>query len=572
MTDRDPIFGRLEDEPLPTLLDRLHGLAADGVLRIEARVGQHVIYFLQGFPVAVTLPGTAELLGRVMVELGYLDEAAHKETTLAPPPPGQRYGDVLRASGKVTEEQVRLALKAQVRRKLHRLFFLAEGDFTFAYEEHGEGVEGEMPMRVHPHRALYHGVRGAWSADRLSGALFLLDGEAVKSKLSADEMTRYGLGADDGRVGELLRRGHFTVPDLVDASGLHSQPVHALVYALYITDALDIQPADSVPRLRRRAPEAEARPRANTPTPDLSGSWRMPSGNYPMPQMPGDALRPDGAPQAANDGATTGPLGLAGRPRNLSPAPSLAPGTEIDLARRQIDMKSKVVENESLYEVLSVAPDADGNAIKTAYLEAAKRFHPDRLGSLGLESMRADVEKIFRRVTEAYQTLSDDVRRAEYETKRAEGLNDHGAHAKAMQMLEAEMAFRRGEILLRKQDFAGAIRELEAAVTNSPDTGEHLAFLVWAKVSAGLLTHAQAKPQLQEATRLAPKCARAFYFLGVSLREENDVSRALNMFKIAIDLDPRLMEAEREIRLIQMRREKDKGSKTSGLLDRLRKK
>ncbi len=473
-----PLKGRLEDEPLPSLLDRLFGLGVSGVVRIDARVGQHVIYLLDGFPVAVTLPGTAEMLGRVMVELGYIDEATHKASIVAPPPPGKRYGDILRATGKVSDEQMRLALKAQVRRKLHRLFFLAEGDFAFSKEAHNEGVESGQPLRVHPHRALYHGVRGAWSADRLSGALFLLDGEAIKSKLSAEEMTRYGLGADDGRVAEFLRKGHFTVPDLVDVSGLHPQPVHALIYALYITDALDIQPADSVPRLRRKGADGEPRPRATTPQPDASGPWRMPSGNYPMPPMPGrDALRSDGTPQTSNSAVATSPLGLAGRARTTSPPHiDLVAGSDGDLAKRQIDLKLKTVDTESLYEVLGLAPGADADQIKTAYLDAAKRFHPDRLAQVGLEALRGDVERIFRRVTEAYQTLGDDLSRHAYDEKlkRGEGANDNGAHAKAMKMLEAEMAFRRGEILLKKQDFAGAIRELEASVTSSPEAGEHL--------------------------------------------------------------------------------------------------
>ena len=45
-----------------------------------------------------------------------------------------------------------------------------------------------------------------------------------------------------------------------------------------------------------------------------------------------------------------------------------------------------------------------------------------------------------------------------------------------MKILEAEMAFRRGEILMRKNDFTGAVRELEAGGhAYAPQEGEHLA-------------------------------------------------------------------------------------------------
>ena len=72
--------------------------------------------------------------------------------------------------GLVTEEQLRQALKAQVRRKLHRLFFLAEGSIRYEDGKHEEGLQHNESLRVHPWRALYHGVRSAWNADRLRAA------------------------------------------------------------------------------------------------------------------------------------------------------------------------------------------------------------------------------------------------------------------------------------------------------------------------------------------------------------------------------------------------------------------
>jgi lipoprotein NlpI len=64
-------------------------------------------------------------------------------------------------------------------------------------------------------------------------------------------------------------------------------------------------------------------------------------------------------------------------------------------------------------------------------------------------------------------------------------------------------------------------------------------------------------------------CGRAYYYLGVCLKEEKDIDRAYNMFRKAKELDPRLLDAEREMRLINMRREKEKGG--GGFFDRFRK-
>src|SRR5207244_11676108 len=130
-------------------------------------------------------------------------------------------------------------------------------------------------------------------------------------------------------------------------------------------------------------------------------------------------------------------------------------------------------------------------------------------------------------------------------------------HAKAMKMLEAEMAFRRGEILMRKNDYNGALPELQAAVASNPTEGEHLAYLTWVKLCLGQLNHASARPIFQESVKLSPKCARAYYLLGLCLKEENEVDKSYNAFKKAHDLDPRMLDAEREMRLNNMRKDKN---------------
>jgi molecular chaperone DnaJ len=66
------------------------------------------------------------------------------------------------------------------------------------------------------------------------------------------------------------------------------------------------------------------------------------------------------------------------------------------------------VSKRDYYEVLSVAKDADENAIKRAYRKLAMKYHPDRN-----PDDKAASEN-FREVTEAYEVLSDDNKRARY--------------------------------------------------------------------------------------------------------------------------------------------------------------
>ncbi|GAV19210.1 molecular chaperone DnaJ [Mariprofundus micogutta] len=70
------------------------------------------------------------------------------------------------------------------------------------------------------------------------------------------------------------------------------------------------------------------------------------------------------------------------------------------------------------YEVLGVAKDADENTIKRAYRKLAMKYHPDR---------NPDDEKAaenFREVTEAYEVLTDDGKRARYDQYGHAGVDE----------------------------------------------------------------------------------------------------------------------------------------------------
>lgn len=531
--------GTLEEQPLPVVLVRLFTSQSTGILKLSSRAGVHQVYFRDGFPVAVALPGSAELLGKVMQEMGVLDDATYKRTLAEPPKQGQRYGSMLIEKHLVTEAQLRLALKAQVRRKLHRLFFLADASFRFEPGQHDQGLQNQDSLRVHPFRAIYHGVRTAWGAERLATALAPIADKAIQCTLDAEALGRYGVGPDDGRVGELLRKGYWALTDLRDASPLPPQPLHALVFALSVTGALSVKTREEVPRLR--APVGDgAKPR--------EAGARDPA-DFRRTQPPTTRQRRSTLPPAA----------AAGSP-------------DITTVRQQIQLKAKVVETENLFQVLGVPEEASSEDVKRAYFEAAKRYHPDRLVSMGLESMRAQVDIIFRRVSEAYGTLYDDQRRSQYRAQIGGGGGGEGPQAReqARKIIDAEMSFRRGEIMLRMNDYVGAVREFERAMTDNPEEGEHLAYLSWARLCAKQIAPAEAKDLLQHAIKMSPRCARAHYFLGMCMKEDNDVAHAASMFKKASELDERLIEAERELRLIQMRKERDKNAK-KGLFNRFRK-
>ncbi|MFT3742427.1 MAG: DnaJ domain-containing protein [Gammaproteobacteria bacterium] len=62
------------------------------------------------------------------------------------------------------------------------------------------------------------------------------------------------------------------------------------------------------------------------------------------------------------------------------------------------------------YELLGVSRDASDAEIRSAYRKRAKETHPDKAKQNGLT--KEEAEKLFKQVQEAYETLTDPVKRS----------------------------------------------------------------------------------------------------------------------------------------------------------------
>lgn len=74
--------------------------------------------------------------------------------------------------------------------------------------------------------------------------------------------------------------------------------------------------------------------------------------------------------------------------------------------------ESKEVDTQGLYDLLGVPKDADAKAIKKAYRKKALKSHPDRGGD----------PEVFKKITKAYEILSDQSKRDLYDKHGEEGV------------------------------------------------------------------------------------------------------------------------------------------------------
>lgn len=109
-------------------------------------------------------------------------------------------------------------------------------------------------------------------------------------------------------------------------------------------------------------------------------------------------------------------VGSDGEPSRLLPKMELI--EEVDISEElqaQITKTYHRADRLNHYELLGVAMDADRAEIRRAYFALSKVFHPDAYFGRHLGSYKAQMEVVFRKMTDAYEALGRKNRREAYD-------------------------------------------------------------------------------------------------------------------------------------------------------------
>ena len=80
----------------------------------------------------------------------------------------------------------------------------------------------------------------------------------------------------------------------------------------------------------------------------------------------------------------------------------------------QVAWKAERLDTLDYFELLGVPTTASAGEVKRAFYAESRAYHPDRFFHLADEGFKARVHEVYKRVTEAYYVLRDDVRRRKY--------------------------------------------------------------------------------------------------------------------------------------------------------------
>ncbi len=189
------------------------------------------------------------------------------------------------------------------------------------------------------------------------------------------------------------------------------------------------------------------------------------------------------------------------------------------------------------YTALGLEADANAAQIKKAYFKAAKKYHPDALARLGLGGLKEAAAKVFGRIAEAFEVLSDPDKKKAYDA----GGSDE-PEIDTARLAQAETSYRKGEILAKMGNFDGALEYFEPAVELWPEEPAYQMGLGWALYKQPRPDHVRAVHHLEIAVGQAPENAVAHYRLGLVLRAAGETNRANELIARARAIDPDVSE------------------------------
>jgi curved DNA-binding protein CbpA len=228
-------------------------------------------------------------------------------------------------------------------------------------------------------------------------------------------------------------------------------------------------------------------------------------------------------------------------------------------------VRARLVPQQNAYQRLSVNAASTSEAVKAAYIDLVKRYHPDR-ATQGLEVVATELRAIFEAVKEAYDLIATAPLRATYDKQMREGQSQTGK----LRTEEAQTLVKMGEVLLKKRDFAAALQKLRKAV-ELDSNGDSLAALAWGLMSDPGTSPAakdEAASLIQKALRAPGLSARTYYVAGVLWRTK-DPDSAADAFRKSLELEPNHSDASLELRLLEMRGKSGKGDGAGGVLSGL---
>lgn len=481
-----PESGVLQETPLPRVLIELYCECFDGSLQLARDNVEKEIGLRSGAPVTSESNLASESLGIQLIDSGKLSRVDYAKVTSYVEQKQCKEGVALLALKLLTPKELFETLKEQLRRRVLDCFGWTEGRYQLVAED--TGADEIHPFRNDPYRLVRDGLLAHWSPDRiLSELAAALEQSPRPTRAVGEIVRRLEL---DSELSELLTglSGKQSLGQTL-APYLRSP---ATLAAVWVLDAAHVftygDPDADEAEDAAEALDVDVDIRIEVSGAESTDAGQPNAGTKPAPRTPKPAADADRANAATANGSP-----------------------EAETLREEILQRLQQIDTLDYYALLGVAPDAGTGVIRKAYFSAAKRYHPDALARLQLEDISAQAAKVFARMAEANEVLSDKNKRAEYNAS----LDSDEPEVDVERLGRAETLYRKGDILVGMGDFKGALEYLRTAVELWPEEAAYQSALGWAYYKKAPSEPEQAVAHLRKALELAPDDAVSNFRVGL---------------------------------------------------------
>lgn len=220
-------------------------------------------------------------------------------------------------------------------------------------------------------------------------------------------------------------------------------------------------------------------------------------------------------------------------------------------------------------EVLGVTLSSSVEEVKKAHLQWIKKYHPDRLPPGSSAELRKSCEELMALVNEAYDVLSDPVKRENYEAEVA--LEKMGGRKAIEEQLQAELKYDEALVALRRKQYKLAYEGMLPLAEKLKENALFPSDLHFAKFMMEMEAKSFNRVELpkilkifDESSQKVKDSAWPLYYKALALKMLGEADKALAVFDILVREFPKFSEAASEARFLRAKLEKGKKAKGGG--------
>jgi tetratricopeptide (TPR) repeat protein len=469
--------------------------------------------------------------------MGVIDAKTLDESLRAMSVTGQRklHGGVLLDANAIDRSQLDHGLRVQVLRKVAQLACMPPASvFEFYADWDGLMHVGAEPTPVDPLATVWAALRERPPLEHVKAALErLMQGRLRIAKQA--QLERFGFTVEERRWIDLLRMKPLRLDAFFASAEINERITRLIVYCLAITKQVDVVGEDAEPS-SGNIPAAESS--SLVPPSPRNTVGRVTLKRERVRTQP--VIEEKSSPHIVDQRA--------------SPASDAPPSPEA--RRAEITERAQSVDKQNYFEMLGITSEATLEEVKNAYIILAKAWHPDRLPA-ALADVKDACGRVFARMSEAHQTLTDEEKRTRYLRLMKEGGETPEQQQEIANVLGATVEFQKAEICLRKNDLVQAEALARHAVELDPNQADYIALVAWLEALKPSAQSPEATQgyidDLDRALKMNERCERAYFYRAMLYKRSNRNGLAFKDFQKVAELSPKNIDAQRELRLYEMR-------------------